>query len=312
MCFVLFVSVMAAIFWHGQPELKGKITGAILPNFDLPSSQLSLGNLQLKAGESETVAAEFDQDPERFISAMMKCSIGTDGRQLTVKVVPADGYEWFTVNPSSNANLLDWAKKNAEVWDAKRKTRMQQVAADLCRDKLKRAAGERVVINAALYRDEFALATQVKGFGYLVEAIGGTQRAVCAHEDANGTLYFALPKSTQSFVLQGRSFDKQPPVFPGSYTVMISPTAASDLEISTDNSAQNNSPPPTDTQDSGSTNSSSDDSFEDLDAPSPDMNMDEGSMSGEEMSGEKMSGSMMSGDKTSSDKMTDEPMMMKQ
>ena len=127
-----------------------------------------------------------------------------------------------------NVNLFDWVKKNSESWDAKRKVRMQEVATELCQDKLRRLAGERVVIKAAKYRDEFALATQVKGFGYIVEAIAGSQRAVCAHEDANGTLYFALPKDTESFVLQGRSFDKQLPAFPGVYTVKISTSAAGD------------------------------------------------------------------------------------
>lgn len=221
-CFGAFVAVMAAIFWTSQPELKGTISGAILADFDLPTSNLSLANLKLDLSEADTVATEFDLEPERFISAMMKCSVGIDGRQLTVKVVPNTGYEWFTVNPGSDTNLQDWVRKNSEVWDQQRKVKMQKVAAELCRGKLKRAAGERVVFDAARFRDNFALATQVKGFGYLVEAIGQSQRAVCAHEDANGTLYFALPADTKSFVLQGRSFDQQPPVFPGVYTVNVS------------------------------------------------------------------------------------------
>lgn len=232
-CFAAFVAVMAAIFWNTQPELKGTISGAILTEFDLPTSRLSIANLKLDASEADTVVSEFDLKPERFISAMMKCSLGVDGRQLTVNVVPNDGYEWFTVNPGSDANLQDWVKKNSETWDQQRKVKMQKEAAELCRLILRRAAGERIVIDAARFRDNFALATQVKGFGYLVEAIGQSQRAVCAHEDANGTLYFALPKDTKTFTLQGRSFDQQPAIFPGIYTVNVaakpnSPAAALD------------------------------------------------------------------------------------
>lgn len=286
MCFVTFVSVMAAIFWNNQPELRGSITGAILPSFDLPITKLSMANLKLAAAESDTAAAEFDQNPERFISTMMKCTIGAEGRQLTVKVVPGDGYEWFTVNPSSDASLLDWAKKNAEAWDAKRRTEMQQVATDLCRDKLKRAAGERVVIDAARYRDNFALATQVKGFGYLVEAIGESQRAVCAHEDANGTLYFALPKDTQSFVLQGRSFNKQPPVFPGLYTVRVSQAAESTSGDSASQSPSTSSNSSSTTDDSASQSSGGEDSGDDSIGVSIDM--DGNSMSGGEKSAEPM------------------------
>lgn len=274
-CFVIFIGVMAAIFWNSQPELKGTISGAKLPDFDLPSTKLSLANLDLTANQSESVSTEFDQQPERFISAMMKCSVGADSRQLIIKVDPSDGYEWFTVNPSSNANLLDWAQKNSDAWNAKRKIGMQQVATELCKDKLKRAAGTPVVLNAAKYRDEFALATQVKGFGYLVEAIAGSQRAVCAHEDENGTLYFALPNDTKSFLLQGRSFNKQPPVFPGSYTVKVASIAEPMMEDSINNDPSTEAIPPnkSDAEESDADSAmDKDDSIEDMNSPSMNMN----------------------------------------
>lgn len=227
-CFAAFIGVMAFIFSNTQPELKGTINGASLPNFNLAASRLSIANLPLEDVDSSAVSAEFEAEPERFISEMMKCTVGADGRQLTIDVEPGDGYQWFTVNPTSDANLLDWVKKNAEIWNQKRRVRMQEVAASLCRDKLRRASGERVVIDAAKYRDGFALATQVRGFGYLVEAIAETKRAVCAHEDANGTLYFCLPEDTTSFVLQGRSLGEQTPAFPGRYTVTISSVSDED------------------------------------------------------------------------------------
>lgn len=196
-----------------------------MTDFRLPTSRLSLASLKLDSADEDTVVSEFEFGPERFKSAMMVCSVGIDGRSLTVDVEPNDRYEWFTVNPGSDANLLDWVKKNAETWDQYRKDRMLQFATELCEKKVQRAAGQRLVIDAARYRDNFALATQVKGFGYLVEAIGQSERAVCAHEDANGTLYFALPANTKTFTLQGRSFDQQQPVFPGTYTVTVSAAA---------------------------------------------------------------------------------------
>ena len=269
MCFIAFMGVMATIFWNSQPELKGTISGAVLPDFDLPVSKLSLANLDLKPAESDTVAAEFKKNPERFLSELMKCSIGASGRQLTVKVSPGSGYEWFTVNPSSNAVLTEWVKKHSETWNAERKVNMQQVATALCQDKLKRLAGERVVIDAAYYRDEFALATQVKGFGYLVEAVAESQRAICAHEDANGTLYFSLPKETQSFILQGRSFAQKVPVFPGKYTVNVSqvPETTDEEPDGDGNDVPAVLPQPEDNSEDPEDSDEDDDSFIDLDPP---------------------------------------------
>ena len=160
--------------------------------------------------------------------------------------------------------LSDWIRKNQTNLNIDRLNRAIKAGTELCQDKLLKASGEPVVFDAEKYRDGFGLNTNVKAFGYVVEAIAGQRKSVCAYEDTNGTLYFALPADTKSFILKGRLVGDIS-LFEGEYKVEVAgdqavPLPAEDEPAAGDMEAGDKEEPmepePTDEPKDGAMNSS--------------------------------------------------------
>ena len=206
-------------------ELQGVLTGSVAKNMQIPSATVPLAGLHLTEGEVVDAEQAFEDSPEAFISSQMTCRVRLDGQLLVVDVKPGEQFQWFAVNPNTSANLRDWIRDHVSAANTQRLDRVTATGTALCKDKILKASGSRVVFDAATYRDGFGLNAHVKAFGFLVEAVTKNRKSPCAHEDSNGTLYFALPADTKSFVLRGRSLNSGKPMFPGEFTVQVSPVA---------------------------------------------------------------------------------------
>ena len=71
-------------------------------------------------------------------------------------------------------------------------------------------------------RDKVALNASCLSFSYAIQAIADSAIFPCAAEDELGQLYFCLPRTIQSFKIQGRTLANGSPSFHGDYTVRIS------------------------------------------------------------------------------------------
>ena len=219
-CFLLFFGVIAIVISLQKPELKGTLLGTRAVAMQIPVKSIALADLNLTLEQRSEIESAFTEDVESFVSSQMTCRLGGDGGDITVTVSIGDRFSWFAVNPSSNLTLSDWIRQNQSTLNTDRMNRIVKAGNSLCVDKLKKVGGDSVVFDAGLYRDDFALNAHVKAFGYAVEAIAGQRKSVCAHEDSRGTLYFALPDDTKSFVLRGRSYGGTT-LFPGEYQVDV-------------------------------------------------------------------------------------------
>ena len=219
-CFLLFFGVIALVMTTQQPELKGTLRGTRAGSMLIPTRLFPVADLELDSDQRTRVESAFEADRESFVSSQMTCRIGLDAGNLTIDVSVGDGFFWFAVNPANDIVLSDWIRKNQTNLNADRLKRTIKTGTELCQDKLLKASGEPVVFEAEKYRDGFGLNTNVKAFGYVVEAIAGQRKSVCAYEDTNGTLYFALPADTKSFLLKGRLVGGIS-LFEGEYTVEV-------------------------------------------------------------------------------------------
>ncbi len=225
-CCLLLFGVLGMLFWVTEPELKGTLIGTAAGKIEIPNATVSLAELGLSEEEKEQVRSAFENAPEAFISTQMTCRVRLDAAGLVTEIRAGEGFSWFMVNPASNLHLAEWIKSQRIVINSQRLLSLAKNGADLCRDKVAKAAGSPVVFDAQRFRDGFGLNSHVNAFGYVVEAATEQRRAPCVHEDANGTLYFALPEDTTMFTLRGRQIEGHAPLFPGEYSVSISAKAA--------------------------------------------------------------------------------------
>ncbi|HIF01539.1 MAG TPA: hypothetical protein EYG03_31245 [Planctomycetes bacterium] len=224
-CFLLFFGVLGALFLVTEPELKGTLIGSVAGKIEIPSVTVSLATLGLTEEEKAQVRSAFENAPEAFVSTQMTCRVRLDTSGLVTDIRAGEGFSWFLVNPATNVNLSKWINIHRIAINKQRLQRLAQNGADLCRDKVAKAAGTPVVFDAQRFRDGFGLTAHVNAFGYVVEAMTEQRITPCVHEDANGTLYFALPENTTMFILRGRQIEGHPPLFSGEYSVSISTKA---------------------------------------------------------------------------------------
>ena len=246
-CFLLFFGVLGIVFFAIEPELAGALTGTNAGKFELPSATVSLADLGLTEQERAQTHDAFENDPEAFVSTQMTCRIRLDSSDLVTDITIGEGFALFVVNPAVNQHLSKWIRtKRMEI----NRQRLQQLAengANLCRDKVAKAAGSQIVFDAQRYRDDFGLNAHVGAFGYVVEAITKQRRARCVHEDTNGTLYFVLPENTTQYTLSGRSIDGGAPLFPGEYSVSVAGRATptvSATDVASENDIEKNTSDP--------------------------------------------------------------------
>lgn len=219
-CLMLFFSVVALLMSQLEPELKGTLKGNVAIAMELPTATVSWSSFDLTGPEAEDAKSAFSLK-ESFISSQMACRIGAQsGSGLDVDFEIGEEFSWYVVNPINDLVLSDWIRDNQQRLNARRLQELTRAGTELCRDKIKKAAGQSVIFAAEVYRDNFGVNTHVEAFGSVVEAIAQNRGSVCFHEDSNGTLYFALPKGTTRFVLRGRKFGGQS-LFPGEYTVVV-------------------------------------------------------------------------------------------
>lgn len=221
-CFLAFLGVLSLVFLLQVPELKGSLSGHLAANMEIPTVNVPLTDLGLSGAEQEAAILAFRGKSESFVSVQMTCAVELNGQNLAIDVLAGEEFSLFAVNPTTDVILGAWIRQNKDSLGKKRLSQATSAGADLCRDKIARAAGTSVELAAEHYRDNFALSYQAGAFGSVVEAVTGKRRSFCTHEDTNGTLYFILPKATTKFLLRGRSFDGGVSPFPGEYRVVVS------------------------------------------------------------------------------------------
>lgn len=268
-CFAAFLMLLAGLFLLRTPELKGTLRGAVSQGMQIPAATFPLSGLALSEEERQQAASAFAKESESFISPRMTCRINATDTNLVVDVSAGDGFVWLAVNPNADVNLMSWIRDNTAALNQTRLAKIATVGAELCRDKIRKASGSSVVFDAEQYRDGFGLNVHLNAFGFAIEGIVDRQLTPCAHEDANGTLYFAVPVDAKSMTLRGRSVFGGKPLFPGEYIVPVTTSAAAAETAATNEPPGENSPDEAmDADNMDADNMNSDDPDSDMSAPS--------------------------------------------
>ncbi|MCR9202329.1 MAG: hypothetical protein NXI04_27115 [Planctomycetaceae bacterium] len=274
-CLGVFLGVVAIVTNLQTPELKGTLIGARALGLELPPASVSRSLLKLGDGEKVKVVNAFLTNPESFVSGQMTCRIGVEEDSIIVEFSPGDGFAWFSVNPGNSLPLKDWIRDNREPLNQARLAWLSQSATDLARDKLSKVAGQPVQFDAIEYRNGVGVNAHVKAFGFVVEAVAGEKKSFGFHEDSNGTVYFALPETTKSFVIRGRTINGEV-LFPGEYQVTVAQTETENPGA--DTGLGGGGEKPGDSADNPSSDAMDDP--DSMDSPADDMKSDDSMMNG--------------------------------
>jgi hypothetical protein len=139
-----------------------------------------------------------------------------------VRLTAGTGNEWFAVDTSANKALALWLKKERAPINTKRIALLHENLAAYCRDKLAQIGGEKLQIDGLRVRDNVGINASGNALSFVVMAEAANRQIPCSYEDDKSTLYFCLPRETQSFPISGRTLSDKSKPFAGEFTAVVS------------------------------------------------------------------------------------------
>ncbi|HQZ64028.1 MAG TPA: hypothetical protein PLY87_03080 [Planctomycetaceae bacterium] len=220
-CFLVLFGIIAFTVTSSLPKLHGELTGRPLDGMMLPKSRISWSELSLNEDDRRTLQNSLRTQPEALASQIIVCRLSADNDGIIVTLSTQPESQWIAVDISAETPLALWRKREGPPLNRYRLDELSATAMSYAREKLKKINGQLLAIDAVAVRDGLALNAGGGALSYAVEAVADSIVFPCAAEDPQGKLYFCLPKTVRSFVIQGRIFADGRKGFTGDYTVTI-------------------------------------------------------------------------------------------
>ena len=241
-----FLVLLGIIFYSvisGLPDLKGQLPARRLAVSSLPRVTISWADTGLSDADSSVLREFLKTTPETLSSQIMTCRlIGADDG-IEVQFTAASGNQWIAVDTSADKPLALWRKRERTALESRRESALGANLLSYCKEKLAQIRGEQITIDAVLVRDGIGFHANGGPLSSVVEAVAGARLLPCAGEDEKGTLYFCLPKETQTFRIVGRTFPDGSKLFAGDYTVVVpGETVTTELPDATPEGSQSDDP----------------------------------------------------------------------
>ena len=221
-CFLVLFGIIAYSLTGSLPQLHGELTGRRLDGLSLSKSVIPWSDLSLNEDERRILQEALVTQPESLASQVMTCrlSASEDGILVTLAAQPES--QWIVVNVAADKPLALWRRKEGPNLNRRRLDEFQSAVTQYAKDKLLKINGEQIAIDAVAVRDKVALNASGRSLSYAIHAVADTTIFPCAAEDEQGQLYFCLPKTVQSFKIQGRTLADGTIGFAGDYNVTVS------------------------------------------------------------------------------------------
>ena len=220
-----FLILLAIIFFSvtgSLPELSGELVARRLEEKNLPGVTIPWADTGLSPDDAATLRDFLATTPETLQSEIMTCRLIGTADGIEVRLTAGAGNEWFAVDTSANKALALWLKKERAAINTKRIALLHENLADYCRDKLAQIGGEKLQIDGLRVRDNVGINASGNALSYVLIAEAANRQIPCSYEDDKGTLYFCLPRETQSFPIRGRKLLDTTKPFAGEFTGVVS------------------------------------------------------------------------------------------
>jgi hypothetical protein len=307
-----FLILLAVIFFSvtgSLPELSGELVARRIEEKNLPGVTIPWADTGLSPDDQTTLRDFLAMTPETLQSEIMTCRLIGTADGIEVRLTAGAGNEWFAVDTSANKALALWLKKERAAINTKRIALLHENLADYCRDKLAQIGGEKLQIDGLRVRDNVGINASGNALSFVVMAEAANRQIPCSYEDDKGTLYFCLPRETQSFPIRGRTLSDKSKPFAGEFTGVVSGISRPPVGTpEADSSTKKKDADSTEMAPDGEMSSESSEEKMSTEEPS-DSNMDsgEGEMDDTGMGTPKKK-AMMDGDEMGDSEMSDEKM----
>lgn len=221
-CFLVLFGIIAYSLTGSLPQLHGDLTGRRLDGLSLPKSVIPWSDISLSEDDRKILQEALTTQPESLASQVMACRLSASDDGILVTLSSQSESQWIVVNVTAEKPLAIWRRKEGPHLNRLRLDELQAAVTQYAKDKLLKVNGERIAIDAVAMRDKIALNASRRSLSYAIQAVADSTIFPCAAEDELGQLYFCLPKSVQTFRIQGRTFSNGTLGFNGDYNVTVS------------------------------------------------------------------------------------------
>jgi hypothetical protein len=313
LCFLVLLAVIFFSVTGSLPELSGELAARKLEERNLPGVTIPWADTGLSPDDQTTLRDFLAMTPETLQSEIMTCRLIGTADGIEVRLTAGKGNEWFTVDTSANKALALWLKKERAAINTNRIALLNENLAIYCRDKLAQIGGEKLQIDGLSVRDNVGINASGNALSFVVMAEAANRQIPCSYEDDKGTLYFCLPRETQSFPIRGRTLSDKSKPFAGEFTAVVSGISRPPVETpESEGSEKTNDPDSTKMTPDGEMSSESSEEKMSTEEPSDSkMESGEGEMNEPEMGTPKKK-AMMDGDKMDDSEMSDGKMGSKE
>lgn len=221
LCFLILLAVIFFSVTGSLPELSGELAARRLEEKNLPGVTIPWADTGLSPDDQTTLRDFLAMTPETLQSEIMTCRLMGKADGIEVRLTAGAGNEWFAVDTIGHKALALWLKKERATINTNRIALLHENLAAYCRDKLAQIGGEKLQIDGLSVRDNVGINASGNALSYVVMAEAANRQIPCSYEDDKGTLYFCLPRETQSFPIRGRTLSDKSKPFAGEFTAIV-------------------------------------------------------------------------------------------
>lgn len=204
-------------------RLEGDLNAEHVQVFEVPPVLIARDQFDLHEKHLNPLLEHLAADPLPLTSSRMQVQFRGSEKGITISLSRGNESQWYRVDVRSNPALGRYYQQESVALDGPRMKQVAKAADGFIHDYKAVRAKESDIGKVTPYRDSLGLTALVRGFGYHVVAITGQTMHPCVYEDADGGLYFLLPKGLKQFALQGKRFPNGETPFPGKFTVKVQP-----------------------------------------------------------------------------------------
>ena len=219
--FALVIGIGWFVLNRGRPSLSGAIAGARLSQAYLPAVALAPPTGQVPASEIASVLDAWDRGGLPIKSEFIEVTFTATDRQPQVRVVPGPQAQVVRVSLSTQPAVMAAVQNTREQILKLKAVEMQTATAALFRDYAAYLRTGQSLGSLAPRRDAVGLNATVGALGYAVEAVVAGVTFRCGYQDAEGRLYFYLPRGYTTFQIRGRRLADGSTPLPLDYQITI-------------------------------------------------------------------------------------------
>lgn len=219
----LLLAAAAGYWWFTRATMTGELTGVPIPVDKAVTAYVGPAAVDMPRREFMQAVEGLTVDPVLIDSTALRIEIRGSRFGLRVAAQAGPETELVGVGLGRHPVVSAFVAEHAAALNDPLAQELRTEATGFIESWREARAAGMELGNLAAYRDVVGLNALLGGLGYHTEAIYDGTIYPCVHEDADGALYYAVPRGTEAFVVRARTFEGRTPVIsePFEFTIHV-------------------------------------------------------------------------------------------